>query len=258
MDVPLVREAESAREAAVTAALAALLAAIAAAALAPTAPRVLEAVEAEYPAWARGSGLSTQVTLRVRVTADGRPARIEVEPYTTRHDILKRSFRASFDSAAVRAVRRWRFQPATREGRAVSGWIRVDVPFDEDWTRSPDPHAVMPDSIRSPALWNAMMGEWRWAALRPTPAGHPTLLRFRCGGWYLEADAADGERQGRFEVSSGGGPDDSGAVLVLVREDAVRRAYGMRFAGRDTLILGPWKASAACDTFVTAAGGPGR
>jgi TonB family protein len=234
----------------------ALLAVLLAAAGAATAPAVLERVEAEYPAFARGAGLSTTVGLRVRVTAEGLPAKIEVVPYSTRHDVLTRPLRASFDSAAVRAVRRWRFRPATQNGRPVAGWIRVEVPIEESWTKTADPHAVMPDSIRSSALWNALMGEWWRVPIRHTPVGHPSALQFRPGGQYLMLDATGGEKPGRFEVN--GSRDDSNAALVLVPDSGSRRPFRIRLAGRDTLILCPWKPTAACDTLVSTARGTGR
>ena len=93
------------------------------------APKVVRTVKAEYPSWARGAGLATVVRLRVLVGADGRAHRIEVMPYTTRDDILTRSMRASFDSAAVRAAWRWTFLPGTRRGRRVASWLAVEVPF---------------------------------------------------------------------------------------------------------------------------------
>lgn len=235
-----------------------LLLALLAATVAATPPAVLERVEAEYPAWAKGAGLSTRVAVRVRVTADGLPARVEVEPYSTRHDVLTRPLRASFDSAAVRAVRRWRFRPATRNGRPVAGWMRLEVPVEEAWTQAVDPHAVMPDSIRSSALWNGVMGDWWHVPILHTRVGYPAALQFRRGGWYFRRDAAAGDDQGRFEVSSDGSRDDPAAMLVLVSDSGARRALRIRLAGKDTLILCPWKPTGACDTFVTTARGTGR
>ena len=220
-----------------------------------TPPAAIERVQAEYPAWARGSGLATEVSLRVRVAADGRAVRIEVVPYSMRRDILTRSLRASFDSAAVRAVRRWRFRPAMSAGHPVAAWLAVEVPIDEDWTQSGDPHPVMPDSIRSPALWNAVMGEWWRVPIRRTPGGRPSALRFDRGGRYLELDAAGHEQPGGFQIASDGSPDDSAARLVRMPELGGHRVDRMRFAGRDTLILCPWPTAGVCDTFVATARG---
>ena len=226
---------------------------------AAAAPAVVERVEAEYPAWARGTGLSTRVALRVRVSAQGRAERIVVEPYSTRDDVLTRPLRASFDSAAIRAVRHWGFRPAMQAGRPVVGWIRVEVSLQEAWTRSADPHAVMPDSLRSSEHWNAVMGEWWRVPIRRTPVGHPSALQFQRGGWYLSRTAAGGERRGRFELSSNGSLDDPAAVLALVPDaGGGRRHYLIHFAARDTLILSPWRTAGVCDTFVATARGTGR
>ena len=83
----------------------------------------------EYPAWARGTGICTEVELRVLVGGDGRARHIEVVPYSVRHDFLTRSLRASFDSAAVRSVRGWSFTPATQAGKRMVAWLTVHVPF---------------------------------------------------------------------------------------------------------------------------------
>jgi protein TonB len=104
-------------------------------------PAVMRREAAEYPGWARGSGLATGVDLRVRVGPDGRPQRVVVVPYRVERDILSRRLRASFDSAAVAAVRGWAFRPARRAGRPIAAWLRVTVPFE-------DPGAPAPDSAR--------------------------------------------------------------------------------------------------------------
>jgi outer membrane biosynthesis protein TonB len=101
------------------------------------APAIERRVPAELPGWARGTGIVTNVDLRVRVQRDGRAGRVVVDPYTVRGDILTRRLRASFDSAAVACVRRWRFRPAMRDGRPVAAWMRVAVPF-EDPGSDPD------------------------------------------------------------------------------------------------------------------------
>lgn len=58
--------------------------------------------------------------LFVEVDAKGRPARVRVS---------RSSGFADLDAAAVRAVRRWRFTPATVAGAAVSSSINVPVQF---------------------------------------------------------------------------------------------------------------------------------
>ena len=225
-------------------------------------PAVLQRVAAECPAWARGAGLSTRVALRVLVGADGSPRRVEVVPYTVRDDILTRRMRASFDSAAVRAVRRWSFRPATRAGRPVAAWLAVEVPFVEPGSRADGTHEEMPDSIRSPQLWDALMGEWWRARIargpdRRTPAGRASAIAFYRDGRFVELDARGRERMGRFEMTAGGGPGETTARLTRRWSWASgRRAVdALRFAGRDTLILCPLPGGAPCDTFIATARG---
>ncbi len=83
-------------------------------------PRVLERVPAEYPADAAAHGVGGTVELRVTVGADGRVDQVTVE----------RSATAELDDAAIAAVRRWRFTPATRDGRALASVIRVPIVFE--------------------------------------------------------------------------------------------------------------------------------
>lgn len=70
-----------------------------------------------YPLSARRRGIEGRVVLRVFVGADGRVKSI---------DIIESSRHAMLDDAAVQALNRWRFDPASRGGVAVAG--RVDIP----------------------------------------------------------------------------------------------------------------------------------
>jgi TonB family protein len=96
---------------------------------------VLDTVAAEYPAWAIGSGVSTEVLLRLRILPDGTLGQVKVAPYTTKDDLLTRQMRAAFDSAAVRAVKRWKFRGATVAGYAFAAWLDVTVPFEDPGAR---------------------------------------------------------------------------------------------------------------------------
>jgi protein TonB len=60
------------------------------------------------------------VTLKVLVGMDGLPQRVEVE---------KTSGSSRLDSAALDAVRRWRFVPARRGSSAIESWVLVPVVF---------------------------------------------------------------------------------------------------------------------------------
>jgi len=61
------------------------------------------------------------VVLRVHVGTDGEPEGI---------DLVTGSGSRSLDRAAVEAVRRWRFEPAMRDGRPVEGFVQVPITFD--------------------------------------------------------------------------------------------------------------------------------
>lgn len=73
-----------------------------------------------YPAASRRLAEEGRVVLRVLVSAEGDPERIEVDE-SSHYDRL--------DAAAIAAVRTWKFVPAQQAGRAVSAWVRVPLAF---------------------------------------------------------------------------------------------------------------------------------
>lgn len=73
-----------------------------------------------YPLAARRNGDEGTVMLRVLVTTEGTAARVELD---------RTSGSASLDSAALEAVRNWRFVPARRGSQNVEDWVRVPVVF---------------------------------------------------------------------------------------------------------------------------------
>ncbi|HRQ48425.1 MAG TPA: energy transducer TonB [Rhodocyclaceae bacterium] len=73
-----------------------------------------------YPSASRRRGEEGKVVLRVQVTADGRPDRVE---------IVQASGHPRLDRAALEAVQRWRFEPAREGNTAVDSWIRVPIVF---------------------------------------------------------------------------------------------------------------------------------
>ncbi|WP_230976663.1 energy transducer TonB [Pseudothauera rhizosphaerae] len=73
-----------------------------------------------YPLPARRQRHEGQVTLRVAVSAEGRPLRIEV---------VAGSGSEHLDRAAREAVAGWRFVPARRGGRAVEAAVLVPIIF---------------------------------------------------------------------------------------------------------------------------------
>lgn len=73
-----------------------------------------------YPVAARRAGEQGTVTLRVLVTRDGRPARVDLE---------KTSGSAHLDAAALEAVRGWRFVPARLGTDVIESWVLVPIVF---------------------------------------------------------------------------------------------------------------------------------
>ncbi|MCC7487444.1 MAG: energy transducer TonB [Burkholderiales bacterium] len=73
-----------------------------------------------YPPAARRSGEQGTVTLRVLVSPDGAPARVDIE---------KTSGSPHLDNAALEAVKGWRFSPARRGAEPVEGWVLVPIVF---------------------------------------------------------------------------------------------------------------------------------
>ncbi|MEZ0469974.1 energy transducer TonB [Luteimonas salinilitoris] len=92
----------------------------AAAAVATRAPVAVETPAPRYPSAALRRGDSGEVVLQVRVGADGSTQDVEV---------VRGSNSRALDRAAVAAVRRWRFQPALRDGQPVPGMVQVPIVF---------------------------------------------------------------------------------------------------------------------------------
>lgn len=73
-----------------------------------------------YPAIARRSGDQGTVMLKVLVSAEGTPVRVELD---------QSSGSKSLDDAALEAVKGWRFVPARRGTQNIEAWVRVPVVF---------------------------------------------------------------------------------------------------------------------------------
>lgn len=74
----------------------------------------------EYPSLAQRRGWEGTVLLRVHVLANGKPSDIQIQ---------QSSGRDALDEAAIRAVKRWSFVPATRGDQAIAGWVSVPLEF---------------------------------------------------------------------------------------------------------------------------------
>lgn len=76
-----------------------------------------------YPAYAVEHNLGGRVVLIVDVSADGR----------VRNAVIERSEpKGIFDEAALAAVRNWKFEPATEDGKPVASQVRVPIDFQLD------------------------------------------------------------------------------------------------------------------------------
>jgi protein TonB len=86
-------------------------------------PVPIQSPAPRYPPDALRNGESGTVLLRVHVSAEGLPVAI---------DLVQSSRSRSLDRAATEAVKRWRFQPAQRNGEPVSGVVQVPISFAAD------------------------------------------------------------------------------------------------------------------------------
>lgn len=73
-----------------------------------------------YPRLSVSSGEEGTVVLRVLVREDGTAGAVEIRE-SSRYPLL--------DESARSTVQTWRFKPATVDGRPVSEWYQVAIPF---------------------------------------------------------------------------------------------------------------------------------
>jgi len=82
-------------------------------------PRFRATVSPRYPAQALRSRIGGTVILRVLVSDTGEAMDVAVV----------RQIHPELSAAAVKAVRGWEWQPALRNGRPVTAWTTVPIPF---------------------------------------------------------------------------------------------------------------------------------
>ena len=83
-------------------------------------PRPIDQEQPAYPSDAYRNGETGTVVLRITVGEDGHPYGIA---------IARSSRSRSLDRAAITAARRWRFEPAIRNGVPVSDTVEIPVVF---------------------------------------------------------------------------------------------------------------------------------
>lgn len=95
-----------------------------------------------YPPESLANHEQGDVRMRVLVAVDGAPKQVEVD---------KSSGSKQLDEAAVAAVKTWKFNPGSRDGQAVEGWVQVPISFRlNDEAAAPPPATPKPDG--APAL----------------------------------------------------------------------------------------------------------
>jgi len=84
-----------------------------------TPPKGVYMPDAEYSEKARKKKISGTVLLAMVVLADG----------TVRDVTVTQSLEPSLDQQAIEAVKRWKFQPATKDGKPVAVHVKAEVSF---------------------------------------------------------------------------------------------------------------------------------
>jgi len=82
-------------------------------------PREISQPAPQYPPDLQRSGVAGRVQLVFVVRPDGSTDQIRVASSTN----------PAFEEPAIRAVRRWRFEPGEKDGKAVSTRVRITIPF---------------------------------------------------------------------------------------------------------------------------------
>jgi TonB family protein len=86
----------------------------------------LDKPEPAYPEQARGTGLTVRVTVDLQIDDTGRVLSANA-PFLASATPVPQNLYLSFKEAALKAARRTRFQPATRDGSAVGDKVRLVV-----------------------------------------------------------------------------------------------------------------------------------
>ena len=95
------------------------------------APALVSAVEPEYSEEARKHKVSANITVEFIVDNDGKThdfhiTKTEGRPHDSKKDL---SAIRSLEPKAIEAVQRYRFKPATLDGKPVPCWMKVEVNY---------------------------------------------------------------------------------------------------------------------------------
>ncbi len=86
------------------------------------APKLLKQVNPKYPVAEKKKGLEGQIWLEVEVKADGTVGEISVTENKTGSTELAKT--------GIDAVKKWKFEPALKDGKAIKAWITFPVVFE--------------------------------------------------------------------------------------------------------------------------------
>ncbi|SFK40483.1 TonB family protein [Lysobacter sp. cf310] len=91
------------------------------------------------PPYPKGRKVNGRVLLEIQVGSDGGAQQVR---------LAQSSGDAELDASTVEAARKWRFQPATQDGRPVASWVQVPV----DFAATSGPTAAAPFDAATVAL----------------------------------------------------------------------------------------------------------
>ncbi len=84
-----------------------------------TMPVLIESAQPDYPKTGKAERIDGSCVISLTVDEEGMPTMIHV----------KKSLRPEFDEEAVKAIRKYRFKPATRDGQPVAKDLSIEVRF---------------------------------------------------------------------------------------------------------------------------------
>lgn len=84
-----------------------------------TIPKIISRVVAPYTDEARAAKLEGKIVLLIEITSAGRVENV----------VVLREMGKGMDESAVQAIKRWKFSPATKDGRPVAVMVTVEMNF---------------------------------------------------------------------------------------------------------------------------------
>lgn len=97
-----------------------------------TVPKPLSAnAQPEYPRKLRDEGITGRIVLKLHVHRDGsvRGAKVLAKKTSATTEDEKKAAEKAFLKAVIKVVKTWKFKPATLEGKPITVWHKVTIPF---------------------------------------------------------------------------------------------------------------------------------